>query len=53
MKKDEAIQELLKLRQFWDYQSENAEADGNSNFAILRGAIDGVDVAIEIIKEID
>lgn len=52
MTKDEAINELLKLRQFWESESELASADGNSNFAILRGAIDGLDVAIKIVKEI-
>ena len=53
MKKEKAIEELLKLRQFWESESELAEADGTSNFAILRGAIDGLDVAIDIVKEIE
>jgi hypothetical protein len=53
MTKDDAIKELVKLQKFWKSESKLAEADGNSNFSIFSGAIGGVDVAIEIIKEID
>ena len=53
MTKDEAIQELLKLRQLWELEQQNAEADGTSDYSTLGGAISGLDVAISIVKEIN
>jgi hypothetical protein len=53
MTKDEAIQELLKLRQLWELEQQDAEADGNSDYAIIGGAIDALDVSLEIVKEIN
>jgi hypothetical protein len=53
MNKDQAIDEMNKLRQFWDYERELAESDGNSDFATLSGAISAIDTAIKIVKEIE
>lgn len=53
MTKDEAIAELFSLRQVWEWQQQEAEADTTSDFAKLEGAIAGLDVAISIVKEIN
>jgi len=53
MTKDEAVAELFSLRQVWEWQQQEAEADTTSDFAKLEGAIAGLDVAISIVKEIN
>jgi|APGre2960657423_1045063.scaffolds.fasta_scaffold353855_3 hypothetical protein len=53
MTKDEAIAELFSLRQVWEWQQQEAEADTTSDFSKLEGAIAGLDVAIKIVKEIN
>jgi hypothetical protein len=53
MNKDKAITELLNLRQLWELEQQNTEADGNSDYATYTGAINAIDVAIKIVKEIN
>lgn len=53
MNKERLLKELLERRQFWDYELENIERLGLSNDRELRGAIAGIDVAIQLIKELD
>ena len=50
--KDQAIKELSDLQQTWRRRQLNAEQDGTSDFMMLEGAISGLDVAIDIVKEI-
>jgi hypothetical protein len=42
MTKDEAIAELFSLRQVWEWQQQEAEADTTSDFSKLEGAIAGL-----------
>lgn len=53
MTKDEAIQELETLRHNWCNQQLNVEQDGTSDFMMLEGAISAINVAIDIVKEIN
>jgi len=53
MNKDEALAELNSLHQVWTWQQREAEADTTSDFSKLEGAIAGLEVAIEIVKEIN
>ena len=53
MNKDQAIKELTELQYSWRKRQINAEQDGNSDFVMLEGAISGLDVAIDIVKEIN
>jgi hypothetical protein len=53
MTKDEAVKELIELQQIWRERQNNAEQDGTSDFMMLDGAISGLDVAIDIVKEIN
>ncbi len=50
--KDQALKELSDLQQTWRRRQLNAEQDGTSDFMMLEGAISGLDVAIDIVKEI-
>ena len=52
MSKDQAIKELVELQYTWRRRQSNAEQDGTSDFMMLEGAISGLDVAIDIVKEI-
>jgi hypothetical protein len=52
MSKDQALKELSDLQQTWRRRQLNAEQDGTSDFMMLEGAISGLDVAIDIVKEI-
>lgn len=51
--KDQALKELSDLQQTWRKRQINAEQDGTSDFMMLEGAISGLDVVIDIVKEID
>jgi hypothetical protein len=51
--KDQAINEFLNLRQMWELEQENSTADGNSDYATYTGAINAIDIAIKIVKEIN
>ena len=51
--KDQALKELSDLQQTWRKRQINAEQDGTSDFMMLDGAISGLDVAIDIVKEIN
>lgn len=53
MNKDQAIQELVSLQRTWRNRQINAEQDGNSDFMVLEGAISGLEVAIDVVKEIN
>lgn len=53
MTKDQAIKEMLNLRQVWELEQQHTEADGNSDYATYNGAIKAVDVVIKIVKEIN
>ena len=52
MNKEQVLKELLERRQFWDYELENLEKLNRTNDRELRGAIAGIDVAIQLVKEI-
>jgi hypothetical protein len=52
MIKEQAINEMLNLRQAWELEQQHTEADGNSDYATYNGAIKAIDVAIKIVKEI-
>jgi hypothetical protein len=52
MSKNQALKELSDLQQTWRRRQLNAEQDGTSDFMMLEGAISGLDVAIDIVKEI-
>jgi hypothetical protein len=51
--KDQAIKEMLNLRQVWELEQQHTEADGNSDYATYNGAIKAIDVVIKIVKEIN
>ena len=51
--KDQAIKELTQLQHAWRRRQNHAEQDGTSDFMMLDGAISGLDVAIDIVKEIN
>lgn len=51
--KDQALKELSDLQQTWRKRQLNAEQDGTSDFMMLEGAISGLDVVMDIVKEID
>lgn len=51
--KDQALKELSDLQQTWRKRQINAEQDGTSDFMMLEGAISGLDVVMDIVKEID
>lgn len=51
--KDQAVNELLNLRQMWELEQESSTADGNSDYATYTGAINAIDIAIKIVKEIN
>ena len=51
--KDQALKELSDLQQTWRKRQINAEQDGTSDFMMLEGAISGLDVVIDIVKEIN
>lgn len=53
MTKDQALKELIELQHSWRKKQTHAEQDGNSNFVMLDGAISGLDIAIDIVKEIN
>lgn len=53
MSKDQALKELSDLQHTWRRRQLNAEQDGTSDFMMLEGAISGLDVAIDIVKEIN
>jgi hypothetical protein len=53
MNKDQAIKELVELQHTWRERQINAEQDGTSDFLMLDGAISGIDIAIDIVKEIN
>jgi len=51
--KDQAITEMLNLRQLWELEQNSSTADGNSDYATYTGAINAINVAIKIVKEIN
>jgi hypothetical protein len=51
--KDQAIKEMVELQRLWRERQVGAEQDGTSDFLMLEGAISGIDVAIDIVKEIN
>ena len=53
MNKDQAINELVELQHTWRERQISAEQDGTSDFLMLDGAISGIDIAIDIVKEIN
>ena len=53
MNKDQAIKELVELQHTWRGRQISAEQDGTSDFLMLDGAISGIDIAIDIVKEIN
>ena len=53
MNKDQAIKELVELQHTWRERQISAEQDGTSDFFMLDGAISGIDIAIDIVKEIN
>ena len=53
MNKDQAIKELVELQHTWRERQISAEQDGTSDFLKLDGAISGIDIAIDIVKEIN
>jgi len=53
MTKDQALKELSSLQMLWRDRQINAESDGNTDYATLDGAISAIDVAIDIVKEIE
>ena len=53
MNKDQAIKEMVELQRLWRERQVSAEQDGTSDFLMLEGAISGIDVAIDIAKEIN
>ena len=53
MIKDQAIKELVELQHIWRERQVDAEQDGTSDFMMLEGAISGLDIAIDIVKEIN
>lgn len=53
MIKEQAINEMLNLRQAWELEQQYTEADGNSDYATYNGAIKAIDVAIKIVKEMN
>jgi hypothetical protein len=53
MTKDQALKELTQLQHSWRRRQIGAEQDGTSDFMMLDGAISGIDVAIDIVKEIN
>jgi hypothetical protein len=53
MNKDQALKEMLDLRRVWGLEQQHTEADGNSDYATYNGAINAIDVAIKIVKEIN
>jgi hypothetical protein len=53
MNKDQAIKELVELQHTWRERQISAEQDGTSDFLMLDGAISGIDIAIDIVKEIN
>jgi hypothetical protein len=52
MTKDQALKELVELQHVWRGRQSHAEQDGTSDFMMLDGAISGLDIAIDIVKEI-
>lgn len=52
MTKDQAIKELSELQRTWRRRQTHVEQDGTSDFMMLEGAISGLDVAIDVVKEI-
>ena len=53
MNKDQALKELVELQYTWRERQISAEQDGTSDFLMLDGAISGIDIAIDIVKEIN
>jgi len=53
MTKDQALKELTELQHTWRRRQNHSEQDGTSDFMMLDGAISGLDVAIDIVKEIN
>ena len=53
MTKDQVLKELVDLQHTWRRRQNHAEQDGTSDFMMLEGAISGLDVAIDIVKEIN
>lgn len=53
MSKDQALKELVDLQRIWRERQIDAEQDGTSDFMMLDGAISGLDIAIDIVKEIN
>lgn len=53
MNKDQAITKMLNLRQLWELEQNSSTADGNSDYATYTGAINAINVAIKIVKEIN
>ena len=53
MNKDQAIKELVELQHTLRERQISAEQDGTSDFLMLDGAISGIDIAIDIVKEIN
>jgi len=51
--KDQAITEMLNLRQLWELEQNSSTADGNSDYATYIGAINAINVAIDIVREIN
>jgi len=51
--KDQAITKMLNLRQLWKLEQNSLTADGNSDYATYTGAINAINVAIKIVKEIN
>lgn len=51
--KDQAITKMLNLRQLWELEQNSSTADGNSDYATYTGAINAINVAIKIVKEIN
>ena len=53
MTKDQAIKELVELQRTWRERQVDVEQDGTSDFMMLDGPISGLDIAIDIVKEIN
>lgn len=53
MTRDQAINELIDLQKVFRDRQTHVEQDGTSDFMMFHGAIAGLDVAIDIVKEIN
>ena len=52
MNKEQLLKELLERRQFWEYELENLEKLELKTDRELKGAIAGIDVAIQLVNQL-